>query len=132
MSFMFIPERNHDNWCKVQGLPTISVASEIELNEIIHCDRQSPKCDIEPAYSRGSSLSYGIYRATTDNLNISARYINEKEKNMYEKRTAEKKISTSNYKITIIHTLLHSFFNPLALGPVNHSASAWILRAKSK
>lgn len=47
MSFMFIPERNHDNWCKVQGLPTVSVASEIELNEIIHCDRESPKYDIE-------------------------------------------------------------------------------------
>lgn len=75
-------------------------------------------------------LSY----ATTDHLYVfRAIRVNEREKNMYEKRTVEKKkISTSNYKITIIRTLLHFFFNPLALGPVNHNASVWVLRAKSK
>lgn len=36
---------------------TVSVALEMELNEIIHCDRQSPKCDIETgAFARIQSI----------------------------------------------------------------------------
>lgn len=39
----------------------VSVASEIELDEIIHCDRQSLKCDIETStYIR----AYPVYRTT--------------------------------------------------------------------